>query len=164
MRIERSKVLELSDVRNQKILDIGAGYLAVIAARDFNCRVTSIDISQSVLRDENERIIREGLEDKINLIEMDASNLSFDDDEFSVIISYGALHHNPPEKRRKILEEIKRVCRNKISIMEFKKEYHPHPEDVHEAIDHDWLETVLNSFGETDKYIGEEKILYICRL
>lgn len=164
MRIERSTVLELSNIRDQRILDIGAGDLAFIAARDFNCRVTSIDVSHSVLRDEKERIKREGLENKITLIEMDASKLSFGDNEFPVIISYGALHHNPPKKRRKILEEIKRVCKNKISIMEFKKEYHPHPEEVYEAIDHDWLEMDLNSFGETDKYLGEEKILYICRL
>ncbi len=47
--MDRTEVLKLGRATNKSLLDVGAGPLAVIAARDFNCRVTTIDISARAL-------------------------------------------------------------------------------------------------------------------
>jgi cyclopropane fatty-acyl-phospholipid synthase-like methyltransferase len=47
------------------VLDIGAGPLAIIAARDFNCKVTNIEISEEALSEAKIDAEKEGLEEKI---------------------------------------------------------------------------------------------------
>ncbi|MBE9595007.1 MAG: hypothetical protein IMF19_16185, partial [Proteobacteria bacterium] len=49
--IERAEILKRWAVEDKTVLDIGTGPLAVIAARDFHCTVTNIDISADALRD-----------------------------------------------------------------------------------------------------------------
>lgn len=164
LRIDRKKLLEICKVENVDILDIGAGDLAIIAAEEFNCKVTSIDLSKKVLEEENHRVNRKGLDDKIKLEKEDATELSYDDNSFSTVISYGALHHNPEEKRSKFIEEAFRVCKNKIIISEFKPQHHIHPEDVHPPVNHDWLYKKLKQSSEVKRFVGKEKIVYICFL
>ncbi|MFW6040560.1 MAG: class I SAM-dependent methyltransferase [Thermoplasmatota archaeon] len=164
MYLDRRKVFELGEVKNKNVLDIGVGKLAIIAAKDFDCRVTSIDISRSAIEEEKIRVKKENLDHVIKLEKEDATELSYSDDKFDIVISYGALHHNPPEKRERFVQEACRVAKEKVLITEFKEEHHIHPKDVHPPVDHDWLESTLKKFGRLKIYEGEEKILYICFL
>lgn len=161
MELDRERSLELGNLYGKRILDIGAGDLALIAADRFNCRVTSIDVSESALENERGRVEREGYTAMIDLKKLDASDLPFGDDHFDAVISYGALHHNPVEKRDEFIEEVVRVAKDKVIIMEFKEKHHIHPEDVHPSVDHAWLERRLESIGELVIYEGKEKFLYI---
>ena len=91
--IKREEILKHSGLRGKHILDIGAGPLSIIAARDFNCRVTNIDISESALRDAKRDAESEGVADRITYELGDATSLRYADASFDAVISYGALHH-----------------------------------------------------------------------
>ena len=159
---ERPKILEISKVRNKTLLDIGVGPLAVIAVRDFECNVTSIDIDKKVLEKAKEEITREGIAKKINLEKEDATNLSYPNNKFDVAISYGTLHHIPIEKRKKFIYELYRVSKEEIIIAEFNEQGFPHPDDEYKRVDLNWLENELKSLGKLDMYIGKKMNLYIC--
>ncbi len=162
LKIDRRKLLEIGKINHTNILDIGAGELAIIASEEFNCRVTSIDVSKSIIEDERKRVKRIGLDDKIKLEKIDATELPYKDDEFNAVISYGALHHNPIDKRDRFIEEAFRVAKEKLVVADFKEKYHIHPEDVHPPVNHDWLEKKLGEFGNVKRYEGKKKILYVC--
>ena len=49
--IARAEILRRWNVRTKTLLDIGAGLLAIIAARDFNCTVTTIDVAEDKLQE-----------------------------------------------------------------------------------------------------------------
>jgi len=115
---ERAEILEKGKVRNKTLLDIGTGPLAIIAARDFNCQVTNIDISEEALKDAQKEAERAGIAQKINFEKEDATNLSYQDNTFNVVISYGALHHNPPDKRERFIREAYRVAKEKVILSE----------------------------------------------
>jgi cyclopropane fatty-acyl-phospholipid synthase-like methyltransferase len=162
IEIDRVAVLKTSKVRNKTLLDIGIGSLAIIAARDFNCNVISIDIDKNALEGAREEVIREGLENKISLGKEDATNLSYYNNKFDLAISYGALHHIPLEKRKKFISELYRVSKEKIIVVEYNELGFPHSEDEYKRVDLDWLENELKFLGMVDKYSGKEMNLYIC--
>ena len=152
--IERAEILKRWKVEDKTVLDIGAGPLATIAARDFHCSVTNIDISEDALmaakrdaEDEAERITFE-----IG----DATSLSYPDRSFDVVISYAVLHHIELDKRRKFIQEVYRVSKEKCIIAEFTSEGFDkiHAVSDFKAVDLEWLERELNSLGEVDKYSG----------
>ena len=152
--IERAEILKRWKVENKTVLDIGAGPLAVIAARDFHCTVTNIDIFEDALRD-TERDAEEEAE-RITFEICDATSLSYPDRSFDVVISYGVLHHIEVDKRRKFIQEAYRVAKEKCIIAEFTPEGFDkiHAVSDFKAVDLEWLERELNSLGEVDKYSG----------
>jgi len=162
---ERAEILSKGEVRNKTLLDIGTGPLAIIAARDFNCQVTSIDVLEEALKEAQKGAEREGLERKIRFEKEDAANLSYQDNTFDVVISYGALHHNPPSKREKLVREIYRVAKEKVIISELTevgfKQFHNFSDYV--PVDLDWLEKTLNSLGKVEKYLGKMMNVYVCK-
>lgn len=88
-----------------KVLDIGAGngFLAKLIAETKNAEVTCVDIS-----DFNQA----GFETII----FDGVSLPFEDEEFDVVILSYVLHHSNFQKE--LLQEARRVCKNKIIIYE----------------------------------------------
>jgi cyclopropane fatty-acyl-phospholipid synthase-like methyltransferase len=46
---DRAEILRIARLKNKTLLDIGTGSFSIIAARDFNCRVTNIDNSAEAL-------------------------------------------------------------------------------------------------------------------
>lgn len=161
--INRKKLLEIGNVRNKSLLDIGVGELAIIAAKDFNCNVTSIDTDKGKLREAKQDVIKEKLKNKIRIEREDATNLSYSDNKFDISISYGALHHTPIEKRGKFISELYRVSKEKVIIAEFNKFGFPHSEDEYKRVDLNWLEKKLNLLSlKVDKYQGKEMNIYIC--
>jgi len=154
--IERAEILKRWEIRDKHVLDLGAGPLASIAARDFNCTVTNIDISGDALITAKSDVEKEGLEAKITIEHGDATSLSYPDRCFDVVISYGVLHHVEHDKRRRFIREVCRVAKEKAIIAEFTpdgfKQFHAFSNFA--AVDLAWLERELDSLGEVDKYQG----------
>ena len=150
--IERAAILKRWKVENKTVLDIGAGPLATIAARDFHCTVTNIDIFEDALRDAE----RDSDSERITFEIGDATSLSYPDRSFDVVISYAVLHHIEVDKRRKFIQEAYRVSKEKCIIAEFTSEGFDkiHAVSDFKAVDLEWLERELNSLGEVDKYSG----------
>ena len=160
---DRKKILEIGKVKNKTLLDVGVGPLAIIAAKDFNCDVTSIDVNKDKLEEAKQEVIKEKLENKIHIEEQDATHLSYSDNKFDISISYGALHHTPMEKREKFISELCRVSKEKIIIAEFNKLGFPHSEDEYKRVDLNWLVKKLNLLSlKINKYKGKEMNIYIC--
>lgn len=160
--IERAEILKRWEIRNKIVLDIGAGPLAIIAARDFNCTVTNIDISEDAFSDVKRDAEREGVTDRITFERVDATSLSYPDDCFDVVISYGALHHIEIGKRRQCIQEACRVASEKVIVAEFSskgfRKFHAVSDLKPVALD--WLEYELESRGVLDKYYGTQMNVY----
>jgi ubiquinone/menaquinone biosynthesis C-methylase UbiE len=112
----RKRVLELArrllgyiQTGNEtEFLEIGCGNgeVARYIARHYKGRVTGIDIDPEQIK-----IARDGDEGipHLKYLEVDSTELPFDDDSFDVVLSFGVLHHIP--NWDDALEEIKRVLR-----------------------------------------------------
>ena len=164
--IERAEILRLGNINNKVLLDVGAGLLAIIAARDFNCTVTNIDVSEDALVDVKRDAEKEGLAGQIVFEYGDATSLSYPNGSFDVVICYGALHHIEPEGRRKCLHELHRVAKEKVIIAEFTPEGFAkfHAFSSYKHVDLDWLELELNSLGEVETYSGTLMNVYTLKL
>ena len=92
-RIWRRKAIELLRPSNPKtILDIatGTGDFAIQALRINPEKVIGIDISEGMIEQGNQKIIRKNLNDRIELRMGDSENLEFKDNKFdAVIVAFG---------------------------------------------------------------------------
>ena len=162
---DRGEILRIAKVKNKTLLDIGTGPLSIIAARDFNCVVTNIDVSAEALRETALELQREGLERKISLAQEDAANLPYPDQAFHTVISCGALHHNLPDVRERVIREAYRVAERQIIIAELTEAgfNQLHGSSGFIAVDINWLERKLNSLGKAERYPGKIMNVYICK-
>jgi len=162
---DRAEILRIARLENKTLLDIGTGPLSIIAARDFNCRVTNIDISAETLREAATEVKREGLEHKISLEQVDAADLPYPDRAFHTVIIYGALHHNLPDVRERIIREAYRVAEKQIIIAELTEAGfgQVHGSSGFTAVDLGWLEGILNSLGRVERYSGKMMNVYISK-
>jgi ubiquinone/menaquinone biosynthesis C-methylase UbiE len=162
---DRAEILQTANLENKTLLDIGTGPLSIIAAGDFNCQVTNIDISTEALRGAALEVKREGLEHKISLEQEDAADLPYPDRAFHTVISYGALHHNLPDVRERIIREAYRVAEKQIIIAELTEVgfNQLHASSGFIAVDLNWLERILNSLGEVERYLSKMMNVYICK-
>lgn len=163
-RQARKRLLETGFVCGKRILDIGAGPLALIAAKDFGCKVTCIDPDPKELeRSRREAAGVQGIEFE----QKDATNLSYPDLGFEAVVCYGALHHIPPKKREQALEGMWRVAEQKLVVAEFTQENikkeHPQDWQAYELVDLSWLEEKLRGFGVLKKYEREVMIYIVLR-
>ncbi|MCK5815483.1 MAG: bifunctional demethylmenaquinone methyltransferase/2-methoxy-6-polyprenyl-1,4-benzoquinol methylase UbiE [Flavobacteriaceae bacterium] len=111
----RKKVLAI--VKNSKansILDIatGTGDLAISFAKNTDANIIKgLDISEGMLNVGKEKILKEGLSDKIEMILGDSENLPFEDESFDAIsVAFGVRNFENLEKG---LSEILRVLKPK---------------------------------------------------
>ncbi len=133
--MDRAEVLRLGNVDNTTLLDVGAGPLAVIAARDFNCRVTTIDTSVSALESARREAVTAGVEGRISFHQEDVTELSYADNSFDVAVGYTS-------------SEFQRI----------------HPGGEYQAVDLQWLEGSLRRMGQTQRHLGDKMGVYVCRL
>ena len=165
-RIERSEILRRWNVRNKTVLDIGAGPLAIIAARDFKCTVTSIDVAEDKLREAEQDVETEGLAAQITVEYGDATELLYPDRTFDAVISYGALHHVAMERRKKFIQEIRRVAKEMVIVVELNARgfKHIHEFDEFTPVDLNWLERTMHPLGNVEKYQGQLMNVYALSL
>ncbi|MFW6117603.1 MAG: class I SAM-dependent methyltransferase [Thermoproteota archaeon] len=164
VRLDRNRVLEAGGVRGKEMLDIGGGPLAIIAARDFGCYVTTIETSREALEEERGDIVREKLEKRVTLVQGDARYLPYRENSFDVVISYGALHHVLDE-REYFIDEARRVAREKVIIAELYKSffsaYHAGNREC-KWVDRKWMKKELGKFSKVEKHSGTEMQIYVC--
>ncbi len=160
----RRKLLLTAKIKNKTLLDLGTGPLAFIAARDFNCSVTSIDISEERIRTVQEEYSDIKLRKKIIFEIRDATNLSYKDNSFDAAIGFAILHHIDPDSRIRLIKEAYRVSKEKIVFADFNTEgfKHIHPDGNYIPVDFRLLETILNNMGAVQKYTDDLMNIYIC--
>ncbi|MGM5482169.1 MAG: class I SAM-dependent methyltransferase [Nanobdellota archaeon] len=153
----RKKILNKCQVEG-KLLDIGAGPVSTIAAKEFDCDVVCVDISEDAFETEKNNAKEHDVQDKITFKKADALALPFADNYFDWAISYGALHHIDLDKRDKFVDEMLRVA-NSIIIADFNKQGFPHGDD-YQMVDYKWLEEKLDSF---EYFLLDDILVYVIR-
>lgn len=100
----------------EKVIDFctGTGALALELAK-YSPNVVGIDLSEGML----EVAKRKDTEEKIKFIQMDATNISFSDNEFDVCCISMALHDMTQEIRDKVLDEMRRVTKKRSVIVDY---------------------------------------------
>jgi ubiquinone/menaquinone biosynthesis C-methylase UbiE len=169
---DRLEALRFGNVKNKKILDIGTGkgYLAILAAKNFGCDVTSIDISKEKMRIARENAKAENVLEKIFFRISNASHISYANNSFDVVISFNALHHSK-KIHKKIIKEMFRVSQDKVVIIELNEmgakvfDDYIHPEENHKAmiIDLKNLEKELCKYSEVKRYDRKLMSTFVCK-
>jgi len=168
---DRMEALRFGNIKNKKIIDIGTGkgYLAILAAKNFSCNVTTIDISKDKIILAKENAKKEDILDKIRFQLIDARNIPFKKNSFDIAISFNALHHNK-KGHIKMVEEMFRVAKEKIIITELNEngakifDKYIHSEENHKdmAIDLKELEKKLNQYGKVKKLNRKLMTTFVC--
>lgn len=121
-RIPFDQIIDFKDLSDKDVLEIGVGngshaQLLAKHARSF----TGIDITEYSVKSTKKRMTCFGLDASIR--QMDAENLTFDNNSFDFIWSWGVIHHS--SNTRKILEEIYRVLRpgGRASVMIYHRNF-----------------------------------------
>ncbi|MBN1454775.1 MAG: class I SAM-dependent methyltransferase [Methanomicrobia archaeon] len=164
--IKRAEILRRWNVRGKHILDIGTGPLAIVAAREFDCRVTTIDVFEEAVREARREVECAGLSDRITVEQADATALPYPDRCFEVVIGFGILHHIEPLQRLRLLHEAARVASESVILAElnvagFKK---IHEFEEYTPVDLTWLEQALKTFGAVETYEGRLMNVYVLSL
>jgi len=112
----RKKVVELTNVKTGKVLDVccGTGTQAIEFSKN-NYEVSGIDLSDGMLNVAN----RKNTKNKygIKFIIGDAAAMPYEDNQFDISCISFALHDMPADIRKKILTEMTRVTKPKGNIM-----------------------------------------------
>jgi len=77
-----------------RILDVatGSGFFAMeVARREGSLRITGIDIAASDIRNSKKNLKREGLADRVEVLQMDATKMSFPAGEFDMAVNFTGL-------------------------------------------------------------------------
>lgn len=104
----RNKITQEINPSNKTVLDVatGTGSLA-IALSSTAKKVIGIDLSSEMLAVANKK----NKHNNLSFLEMDASKMSFKDNEFDIVTISLGLHDMPLEIRTAVLKEIKRVLK-----------------------------------------------------
>jgi len=105
------------------VLDVatGTGDLAIAVQKGTGAKVTGLDLSQQMLNVGIEKIRKNNLDDKIDMMKGDAENLPFEDNKFDAVsVAFGVRNFENLEIG---LAELKRVVKEQKSvyILEFSK-------------------------------------------
>jgi demethylmenaquinone methyltransferase/2-methoxy-6-polyprenyl-1,4-benzoquinol methylase len=124
-RNPRKALSNLVDNQDSKILDICTGTAAnaiAVAKRNKASKIIGIDLSKEMLHIAKKKVMMNGL-NNIKLLKMDASDTSFQDNTFDVIIMSLVLHEIPNELARKIIIEAKRILKpeGKLLVMDWEE-------------------------------------------
>lgn len=98
---------------NQKILDIATGTLVIprkfLEQKVAGVQITGLDITESMLRQGQKKLITEGLDSAIDLTCADAMALPYSEGSFDIVVSGLASHHMDIPL---MLSEMKRVLKH----------------------------------------------------
>ncbi len=106
------ELIELCHVdKNSYVLDVGCGVglTACYIAKEYGCKLISIDISEEMIKRAEERAKRKGVEDKVEFKVADAQALPLEDDLFDAVISESV--NAFIENKQKAINEYKRVAK-----------------------------------------------------
>ena len=97
-----------------RVLDVGVGTGLSLPLYPSYCNVTGIDLSDDMLREARKKVEKHGLK-HVTILEMDASNLAFEDSTFDHVISTHVISVVPDPV--KVIAEMKRVCKRNGNIV-----------------------------------------------
>ncbi|TAJ43808.1 class I SAM-dependent methyltransferase [Methanofollis fontis] len=161
---ERKAVLGLAGVNDKEILDIGAGPLAILAAQEYECFVTSVDIDTVKLREFEAEAEAAGVGEKISFEEGDASDLPYCKDAFDIGICFGALHHVPGDLREQVIRELARVSYERFVVAEYTpegfQEIHG-GDERYSPVDLSDLESLLAGAGKVAIHRLDSMVVYV---
>lgn len=115
----RNGILDFIPKEESKVLEVCVGTAAnsiIIAENRKNAQIVGIDLSEEMLALAEEKIEKKGIKN-INTTVMDATNMNFKDNYFDVVLISLVLHEVDNNIRFKIMEEAKRVLKNKGKII-----------------------------------------------
>lgn len=91
----RSRIARDSPIKpGMYILDVatGEGFFAIeVAKRDTSLKIIGIDIFQGAIRDARRNIRKQNFQDRIEIVEMDATKMRFHREEFDMAINFTGL-------------------------------------------------------------------------
>ena len=107
-----------------RVLEVGIGTGINVSLYPRTCHITGIDLSPAMLEKAHERVAKEGLRN-VDLLEMDATNLAFEDNSFDVVYAPYVISVVPEPV--KVVREMSRVCRpgGKIIILNHFRSLNP---------------------------------------
>lgn len=120
----KKAIRQLQSLQPKTILDVATGTadVAIMASAILKPdKITGIDISDGMLQIGREKVKKQGLEDRIELLNGDCETINFKDDSFdAVTVAFGVRNFEHLEKG---LSEIKRVLKpgGKLVVLEFSK-------------------------------------------
>lgn len=96
---------------NDRVLDLGAGYGGSMRylAREFGCRCVALNLSEVENARDREKNAQQGLDDLIEVVDGDFTNLPYDDASFDVVWSQDAILHSGD--RARVCAEAARVLK-----------------------------------------------------
>ncbi|MFZ2455121.1 MAG: P-loop NTPase [Candidatus Altiarchaeia archaeon] len=159
----RRSILDVSGIKGGTFLDVGAGPLGVIAAKEYNCIVTAIDTSAEKIEQVREAAAKAGVSIKFDL--GDASRMSYPDSSFDSVACLGTLHHVPLELRPLVVRECFRAAKDRCVIAEYTKKGFEkiHPDGAYLGVDLVWLEKEIASLGSAEKKRCGDLNVYVLR-
>lgn len=129
---ERERLLDLVEISgNEKVLDVGCGrglVLNAAARRLVRGKATGIDIWNQQDQSGNSpdatraNARMEGVADRVEIVDGDARNMPFADNDFDIVVSSLAIHNiSGSEERNRALSEIMRVLKpgGRFAILDF---------------------------------------------
>ena len=124
--------------KGMNILDVGCGTGSHLELyQRYQCNLFGIDLSPSMLE-----VARERLGDSAQLDLGDATEMTYEDDKFDLVISMLSLHEMSPETRLAVLNEIKRVLKSDGRILLI--DFHPGPYEPLQG----WVSKTIIFFSE----------------
>jgi len=150
------RALELVGVEaGERLLDIasGTGASAILAAREFGCRVAGVDYGAEAIRGAQRAADAAGLCDQVGFIVGDAEALPFADGEFDVVLCECSLSSFPDKPRA--LAEIRRVLRprGRLALSDVVVDRHRLPKELDGAL------AAFACIGEALSSRGYEELL-----
>jgi phosphatidylethanolamine/phosphatidyl-N-methylethanolamine N-methyltransferase len=98
----------------ERVLDVGVGTGLSLPLYPKHSQVVGIDISSDMLRKARRKVEEEGLS-HIELREMDAMKLDFEDDSFDKVFISHVVSVVPDPKR--VMSEVRRVCKDRGKVV-----------------------------------------------
>jgi len=99
---EISRLLTGLDLAEQTILDIGcgAGGITVSLVKDHGAKqVVGVDVEEDVVNAATKRVLKNGLNNNIDILLIDKSNLPFEDNYFDIVFSKDSFVHIPDKEK-----------------------------------------------------------------
>jgi len=159
----RRAILDASGIKGGSFLDVGAGPLGVIAAKEYGCSVTAIDTSAEKIEEVKAAAAKAGVSIKFDL--GDASKMPYPDSSYDSVACLGTLHHVPLELRPLVVRECFRTAKDRCVIAEYTKEGFEkiHPDGAYMGVDLARLEKEIASLGSEEKKRCGDLNVYILR-
>lgn len=145
--------INLEEFRWKKILEIWSwwGGKIIYIAQQFNASATGIDLNQHFLSQAQKKSQELNVEHQVEFLEMDALNMTFNDNTFDIVLMSDVLEHIP--QTQKLLQEVMRVAKKWGKILfDFAPYYHYYWHHIWDRIYIPWLHVFLTDNFMADLY------------